>query len=175
MLDTPAQEEANKPISAGPLFDGAAYAIRLISGLSLLLLVLLICVEIISRFFFNYSLRVVEELAGYLVVCLTLMGASLSLRQNQLFQVEFIFNQWPELWKRYLNLFYLMLSLSVCGVLIFYTSHLVLSSFGRGNVAPTFLMTPLWIPQVLIPLGLSCIAIFIVEKIILLLCNRGRK
>lgn len=174
MLDTPEQEQVNEPLSAGLLFDVAAYSIRFISGLALLLLVLLICSEIVSRFFFNYSLRVVEELAGYLVVCLTLMGASLSLRRNQLFQVGFIVNQLPVVWRRYLNLFYLVLSLSVSCVLIWYTSHLVISSFGRGNVAPTFLMTPLWIPQLLIPLGLCCIAFFIVEKIIVLLCDRER-
>lgn len=65
------------------------------------------------------------------------------------------------------------LSLAVCGVLIWYTLQLVLSSWSRGNVAPTFLMTPLWMPQLLIPLGLTFTAIFIIERAIITLRHGG--
>lgn len=157
------------PASAGLVFDVLAAIVRGLTGLALVALVLLVCAEIVTRFFFNHSLMVVEELAGYLVVGLTLLGASLSLRSNSLFQVGFVLQSLPAAVQRLLNLVFMLLSLGVCGVLIWQTFRLVMSSYARGNVAPTTLMTPLWIPQLLVPLGLSMIAIFIVEKLIVTL------
>lgn len=157
------------PASAGPVFDVLAAMVRGLTGLALVLLVLLVCAEIVTRFFFNHSLMIVEELAGYLVVGLTLFGASLSLRNNSLFQVGFVLHALPSGAQRLLNLLFMLLSLGVCGVLIWQTCKLVMSSYARGNVAPTTLMTPLWIPQLLVPLGLLMIALFIVEKLIVTL------
>ncbi|MFC0338882.1 TRAP-type C4-dicarboxylate transport system, small permease component [Kushneria avicenniae] len=168
MSDTPSTRTSG-PASAGSLFDMIATGVRFVAGLALIVLVLLVSAEIVSRFFFNHSLRVVEELAGYLVVGLTLFGASLAVRKNSLFQVGFIFDALPGAVKRVMGLVYLGLSLAICAVLIWYTLQLVLSSFSRGNVAPTFLMTPLWMPQLLMPLGLAFIAIFIIERMMLTL------
>ncbi|WAJ37810.1 TRAP transporter small permease [Pseudomonas sp. GOM7] len=160
---------AGQPISAGRVFDGVATMVRCITGLALVLLVLLVCAEIVARFFFNHSLKVVEELAGYLVVGLTLFGASLSLRSNSLFQVGFVLHALSAGLQRLFNLCFQLVSLGVCGVLIWQTFKLVMSSYARGNVAPTTLMTPLWLPQLLVPLGLLMIALFIVEHLIVTL------
>lgn len=156
--------QSSESVSAGSLFDTIALCVQCLAGAALVVLVVLVSAEIVSRFFFNYSLRMVEELAGYLVIGLTLFGTSLAMRRNGLFQVGFVFDALPTPVKRGLVLLYLVLSLAVCGVLIRYTFQLVLSSYERGNVAPTFLMTPLWIPQLLIPAGLVFIAIFILER-----------
>jgi TRAP-type C4-dicarboxylate transport system permease small subunit len=161
--------QAGQPVSAGRLFDGVAALVRFTTGLALVSLVLLVCAEIVARSFFSYSLKVMEELAGYLVVGLTLFGASLSLRSNSLFQVGFVLHALPAALQRVLNLLFQLISLGVCAVLIWQTGKLVLSSYARGNVAPTTLMTPLWIPQLLVPLGLLMIAIFIIEQLIVTL------
>ena len=168
-MNTVDTHPSGPPPSAGRLFDVLATIVRGLTGLALVALVLLVCAEIVTRFFFNHSLMVVEELAGYLVVGLTLFGASLSLRSNSLFQVGFVLQALPLGTQRLLNLLFMLLSLGVCGVLIWQTFKLVMSSYGRGNVAPTSLMTPLWIPQLLVPLGLLMIGLFIVEKLIVTL------
>lgn len=161
------------PASAGSVFDIVASLVRAIAGVALVALVALVAAEIVSRFFFSYSLRIVEELAGYLVVGLTLFGASLAVRKNSLFQVGFLFDALPRALRHGLNLFYLVLSFAVCSVLIWYTAQLVMSSYQRGNVAPTFLMTPLWIPQLVMPVGLLFVAVFIVERGLVALRNGG--
>ncbi|MGG2400161.1 TRAP transporter small permease [Pseudomonas sp. SH1-B] len=160
---------AGQPVSAGRVFDGVAALVRWATGLALIALVVMVCAEIVSRSFFSHSLKVVEELAGYLVVGLTLFGASLSLRSNSLFQVGFVLHALPAGLQRAFNVLFQLISLGVCGVLIWQTAKLVMSSYARGNVAPTTLMTPLWIPQLLVPLGLSMIAIFIIEHLIVTL------
>lgn len=159
--------------SSGSIFDTIALCVRFLSGLILVLLVALISAEIISRFFFNYSLKIVDEIAGYLVVALTLFGASLALRDKRLFQVSFLLNKLPSAAQRYLNYVYLIISLGVCSILIWNTLRLVLSSFSWGNFAPTNLMTPLWIPQLVLPIGSCFIAIFLIEHAILALRTGG--
>ena len=47
------------------------------------------------------------------------------------------------------------------------TKDLMLSSFSRGKFAPTVLRTPLWIPQIILPLGFSVLAFFLVEQLML--------
>ncbi|BBI64877.1 hypothetical protein HSBAA_61830 [Vreelandella sulfidaeris] len=50
-----------------------------------------------------------------------------------------------------------------------------MSSFARGNVAPTALMTPLWIPQMLLPVGLSVMTLFLLERALLQLGIGGQR
>jgi len=40
-----------------------------------------------------------------------------------------------------------------------------LSSYERGKIATTVLMTPLWIPQITLPIGFAVLAMFVIEKL----------
>jgi TRAP-type C4-dicarboxylate transport system permease small subunit len=46
-----------------------------------------------------------------------------------------------------------VLSLAFCLLLVWQLSRFVLQTWRAGDVAPTLLATPLWIPQSLMPLG----------------------
>ncbi len=162
------------PASAGPAFDLIATVVRVVAGLGLIFLTILVVAEVASRLFINASLNVVEELAGYLVVALTFLGASLALRDGAMFRVGFLFEKLPSSVQRWLALVYSILALSVCGVLIWQTCRLVASSYSRGNVAPTVMMTPLWIPQMLLPFGLLMIAVFLFERALIQLGVGGK-
>lgn len=161
--------------SAGPFFDALAAVVRLLAGLGLIMLTALVVAEIGTRLIFNSSLLVVEELAGYLVIATTLFGASLAIRNDALFQVGFLYSVLPLKVKQVLGLVYIALAIGICGVLIWHSFLLVMSSFSRGNVAPTALMTPLWIPQMLLPVGLSMMTLFLFERALLQLGIGGQR
>jgi TRAP-type C4-dicarboxylate transport system permease small subunit len=163
------------PASAGPVFDVIAAIVRLLAGSGLVTLTTLIVAEIGSRLFFNSSLQVAEELSGYLVIATTMFGASLAIRNDALFQVGFIYGALPPKVKQVLGLVYIALAIGICSVLIWHSFLLVMSSFSRGNVAPTALMTPLWIPQMLLPVGLSVMTLFLFERALLQLGIRGKR
>lgn len=148
------------------LFDAIAVFIRIVAGTILVFLTLLVALEVVSRSFFNVSFHMVEEVTGYLVVALTLLGAGLSLRDGTMFRVEFLFDKLPQSIKSGLFVAFSLLGVGMCGVLIWQTCRLVASSYARGNVAPTVLMTPLWIPQMLLPFGLAVIAVFLIEHLL---------
>jgi len=157
-------ERETGPASAGPLFDAAARATRVLTGAVLVALVTLVCGEAFLRSVFNYSLGFAEELAGYCVVLLTFFGAALALRSGALFQVHFVFDSIPAGARRLAIRFFAVAAFGICAVLVWKTGDLALSSLGRGKFAPTVLRTPLWIPQRLRPLGLGLIGFFLVEK-----------
>lgn len=159
------------PASAGPLFDLAARVTGGLTGLVLVALVTLVCLEAFLRGAMNYSLGFAEELTGYGVVFMTFFGAALSLRGGAMFQVHFLLDRWPEGTRRWLIRVFVVLAIVICAVLAWKTKDLTLSSFSRGKFAPTVLRTPLWIPQVILPLGFTVLIFFLVEQFLLTFRN----
>lgn len=160
-------ETKKGPASAGPLFDVAAKATGVLTSAVLAALVILVCLEAFLRGAFNYSLGFAEELTGYGVVFLTFFGAALALRGSSMFQVHFLLDRWSEPTRRLLIRLFVVIAVLICLVLAWKTKDLTLSSFSRGKFAPTVLRTPLWIPQIVPPLGFSVLGFFLVEQFLL--------
>ena len=162
------QVPGNKgPVSAGPLFDAVARVTGAATGTVLVALVSLVCLEALLRGGFNYSLGFAEEMTGYGVVFMTFFGAALALRGHAMFQVHFLLDKWPQGTRRWLVRVFVLVALVICVILAWKTKDLTLSSFSRGKFAPTVLRTPLWIPQIMLPLGFSVLAFFLVEQLLL--------
>lgn len=164
------------PASAGPLFDFLAKVVTGLMALALVALVGLVSGEVLLRAISNKSFGFVEELTGYLVVALTLFGASLALRSNSLFRVDFIFAAFPEKLQRIFKYLFIASAFVICSVLAWKSYQLVGSSFTRGKFAPTVLRTPLWIPQLVMPLGFLTIALFLIEQFLISIrISRGER
>lgn len=157
----------NRPASAGLFFDLTSKVVGFLMSIALLALVALVCTEVGLRGVFGISLGFAEEVTGYLVVALTLFGASLAVRKNSLFRVEFLYLMLGSKTRRLVNLLFIVLAIVICGVLAWKAYGLVESSFNRGKFAPTVLKTPLWIPQMLMPLGFAAIVTFLIEQLLL--------
>lgn len=160
-------EQAQGTASAGPFFDGLARLTNWVSNTCLIGLVLLVCCEAFLRSAINYSLGFAEEVTAYLVVVLTLSGAALAVRHHALFRVEFLFQRLSHKAQTALTWAFGVLALLVCCVLAWKTMDLMLSSLSRGKFAPTVLKTPLWIPQLLMPVGFVLIMAFVIERMLL--------
>ena len=160
-------ERNSGPASAGPVFDAAALVTRVLSGAVLAALVGLVCLEAVLRGAFNYSLGFAEELTGYCVVLLPFLGAALALRAGSLFQVHFLFDKYSPAVRTWVQRVFVIVALIVCVILAWKAKDLTLSSFSRNRFAATVLRTPLWIPQMIPPLGFTVICIFLIEQFLL--------
>lgn len=154
---------------AAPLFNLLDRVVGVLTCVMLIALVLLVALEVLLRSVFGYSLGFVEEVTGYLVVALTLFGAAKAVRGNSLFQVQVVFDALPLSVKRVLGILFSLIAIAICVVLAWKTLDLVGSSFSRGKFAPTVLRTPLWIPQMLLPIGFVVIGLFLLEHLLILL------
>lgn len=135
---------------------GADLLIRLGLNLSVLIVVAmmaLIAADVFSRSVLGVSLLIADEVSGYLLVALSFFGVAYSLRTGALLRVEFILFSLPPRLKAALGVLYDTLSLGVMLILTYYLYRVTLSSFDREMVTPTLLQTPVWIPQLAMPLG----------------------
>lgn len=162
-----ANEQEQGPVSASPFFEVLATGTRWVTNVCLVSLVVLVCTEAFLRSTLNYSLGFAEEVTSYLVVVLTLTGAALAVRYQALFQVEFLYQRFATTTRLLLTWLFGLLALIVCLVLAWKTMDLTLSSLSRGKFAPTVLRTPLWIPQLMMPIGFVVIMLFVIERITL--------
>ncbi|WP_108258328.1 TRAP transporter small permease [Mangrovicoccus ximenensis] len=165
--------DATGPASAGPFFDGLAKAVRVATGLVLVVLVILVGGEAALRGLFNHSLGYVEEVTGYLVVALTFFGAALALRSEALFRVDFLYNTLPEGARKWALRGFALLGLAICAILVWKTWGTMASSLDRGKVSSSVLRTPVWIPQLLMPAGFAVLGLFLVEKLIVSFRKNG--
>lgn len=149
-----------------PIFRAFAAIVQGLAGLALAALLVLVLAEVVLRSFFGASLDFVEEVVGYLVVTITFLGAALALRAGALFQVGFVIDLLPVRIRRALGAMYLALAFLVTLVLVWEMTQLVISSASRGKFSPSSLMTPVWIPQLALPLGMIIMAIFLIEQAI---------
>lgn len=125
----------------------------------------LITLDVGLRNILNISLQSADELSGYLLVALSFFGVGYSLRTGALLRVEFILFSLPPRLKAALGVLYDVLSLGVMLILTYYLYRVTLSSYNRGMVAPTLLETPIWIPQVAMPVGSLILVVALILEI----------
>ena len=149
----------------GLFFDHLYKAVDLVARIALVSLVLLILSEVFLRAIFQSSLGFAEEVSAYIVVVLTVFGGALSFRKGNLFRVHLVIDVIsPDAGRRLERLIYVA-ALVVCLTLAWKMAGFTLSSYERGKIATTVLMTPLWIPQITLPIGFAVLAMFVIEKL----------
>ena len=136
-----------------------------LSELVMLAMVALITTEIVSRTFFDFSLEISDEVSGYLLVAITFLGVSASMRSGVMFRVEFVINLLPPIGKTTAMLVLYLLSLGFAAVLDYQLIRLVISSYERAVVANTLLATPQYLPQLIMPIGMTLLVIELVIQV----------
>lgn len=141
-------------------FSGAVCALALVA------MAVGITVEIVSRNFFHYSFRSVEELSGYLIVAITFLGLAVAVYEESLFRVEFLLERFPPRLRKALELIFLIVFAVFLLIIDYQSAELVIGSYQSGYVSSTLLAVPLYLPQALIPLGLSATVLVVIARFI---------
>ena len=127
---------------------------------------LLITAEVISREIFGHSLQVTHEIAGYLLVAVAFLSIGISLNDKALFRVEFLFGRLPRRGQVILQLIFDLLALGFSLLLEYQLIQLVASSYSRGFKEATILATPLYLPQLVMPLGVGLMIVVLSAQIL---------
>jgi|GEM_PF-1214954 TRAP-type C4-dicarboxylate transport system permease small subunit len=136
------------------------------SEIVLVVLTVLIAAEVVCRSFFGFSLLIVEEIAGYLLLTLVFLGMGIATYENALFRVEFIINALPENIAEFLLIIYRLLCLAFTLILFQQMCLLVIDSYKKGVSAATILATPLFIPQLALVIGAATLSLILVAQIV---------
>lgn len=145
--------------------DGLIGVGRIGAELSLVAMMVLITLEVICRSFFGFSLTIVDETGGYLVVALLFLGAAYSLREQALLRVEFLINALPVRVRPVVDLLFDVAALGFSLIILYQLARLTVSSWERGMVAPTLMETPIHLPQIVMPVGALLLVLGLLAEI----------
>ena len=135
-----------------------------LAGFGIFVMALLITTEIVGRHLFGFSILVVDEWSGYLLVMVTFLGLAYTMKTNGFLQIEFLLNRLRPKQRRIFHIFLISVaffySILIDHKLITYTW----SSYATGLVSVSISQTPLFIPQLFMPLGMTLLALELLRQ-----------
>jgi len=127
--------------------------------IAILVMGAVVILEIVTRNLFGFSFEMSEELGGYIIVGITFASLPVCQVYRSYHHVQFLQSRLSPPLQALSHLLFDLLSLLFCGVLLWQLTRFVATTYRSGDVAPTLLATPLWIPQALMPLGTLAAAV----------------
>jgi len=141
-------------------FDRRFAAInRTLVGILMIPMFLIVFTNVVARYGFGFSLSWGEEVARFLMVWVTFLGAGLALREGRLVAIELLQDRLGAPARRALRIALGGLILAFLGLLIVYGSQFVVFGWSKVTIATQI---PRGIPYLAIPIGAAMFALHLV-------------
>jgi len=150
--------------TADNLMEGLSKAGRTVSSFFLLLMVLLINIEVIGRYFMGFSTLISDEYSAYFFVGCTFLGFTYSFRQGHFLRVGILADRLSSAAQSILHIAASLLGFALSVVVTYEVFMLTLVSIRFDSVSIQPSATPLWIPQVLMPLGMGAMSLLFLNE-----------
>jgi TRAP-type C4-dicarboxylate transport system permease small subunit len=125
----------------------------------------MIATEVVARAF-GLSLQVADEYSGYMVVAVFFFGVAFSLREKALLRVEFIFNRLTDRQQLLATLVFDVVALVFSAIVTWQVARYVFQTWRQGVFAATPALTPLFVPQLVMPLGMALMCVALLAEIL---------
>ena len=160
LLDEPGHRIETIITGPGPIefFSEAA------SSLALVVMIVLIGAEALIRNLFGGSLQITDEIGGYLLVAVTFLSMSVSEAHGAFHRVELVQARMSQRGRIWLQIVFDGCSLVASLLVTWQLGRLALNSWNSGDVAPTPLQTPLWMPQAVMGIGMAFLCYALVRS-----------
>ena len=132
-------------------------ACKLACAAALIVMLVVIGVDIVTRSLFNFSFEISDELGGYMLVVISFVSLPVCQISDSFHHVELVQSRLSPFGRAVSHVIFDLLSLTFCVLLLWQLTRFELSSFRFGDRAPTYLATPLWIPQIAMMLGAAAL------------------
>jgi TRAP-type C4-dicarboxylate transport system permease small subunit len=146
-------ERRARALPEGPV----EWTCKLASEVALLVMLMLVAVDIATRYLFNFSFEISDEIGGYMLVAIAFLSLSPCQINRSFHEVEFVQARLSPRARSLSRLIFGFLSLAASALLAWQFVRLEMSSWRFGDVAPSYLATPLWLPR--LPMALGMIAL----------------
>ena len=151
------QAEGNDPavLPLGPI-EKICY---FLCALSLFAMVVIVAVEVVTRNLMGFSFEISDELGGYIIVLISFLSLSVCQVRQSYHHVEFLQARLGPRGRAISRVLFDAVCLALCLMLTWQLGRVAWNSYVAEDVAATQLMTPLWLPQALMPLGLGALCV----------------
>ena len=140
-------------------------ACKLACVAALIVMLVVIGVDIVTRSLFNFSFEISDELGGYMLVVISFVSLPVCQISDSFHHVELVQSRLSPFARAVSHVIFDLLSLAFCALLLWQLTRFELSSFRFGDRAPTYLATPLWIPQIAMMLGAAALCFSVVRTL----------
>ncbi|MCM3762069.1 TRAP transporter small permease [Alkalihalobacillus oceani] len=135
------------------------------SFFSLIFASLLIFVQVVLRYVFNYSLYWSEEVARYLIIWFIFIGSSIAVREKAHATVDLLLVYLPPRFKRILSILGSVIAI-IFFVLIFQSGIQTIENVMQFNNVTPALGIPMYMPYLAIPVGSTLMILRFIQLII---------
>lgn len=137
-----------------------------LTSAAIVVMLVVIVVDIFTRSILHFSFEISDEVASYALVAVTFLSLSVGQANHSFHRVEFIQARLPPRGQSISRIIFGLLSLCACTLLLWQFIRLGLSSHRSGVVAPTRLMTPLWLPQSIMVIGMAALLFSVARTLV---------
>jgi TRAP-type transport system small permease protein len=138
---------------------------RLACTAALIVMLVVIGTDILTRWLFNFSFEISDELGGYLLVVITFVSLPVCQINDSFHHVELVQSRLSPFGRAVSQVIFDVLSLGFCALLLWQLVRFETSSFRFADRAPTYLATPLWIPQSVMMIGAAALCFSMVRTL----------
>jgi TRAP-type C4-dicarboxylate transport system permease small subunit len=140
-------------------------ACKLACVAALIVMLVVIGVDILTRSLFNFSFEISDELGGYMLVVIAFVSLPVCQISGSFHHVELVQSRLSPFARAVSHVIFDLLSLTFCILLLWQLVRFEITSFRFGDHAPTYLATPLWIPQLAMMLGAVALCFSVVRTL----------
>jgi TRAP-type transport system small permease protein len=133
---------------------------------ALVVMLLVIGTDILTRSVFNFSFEISDELGGYMLVLIAFVSLPVCQINDSFHHVELVQSRLSPRGRAVSRIIFDILSLGFSALLLWQLVRFELSSYRFANRAPTYLGTPLWVPQLVMMLGAAALCFSVVRTLI---------
>jgi TRAP-type C4-dicarboxylate transport system permease small subunit len=131
------------------------------------IMLVVIGLDVFTRAVFNYSLEISDEMGGYMLVLITFVSMSVCQIDGAFHHVEFVQARLSPFGRTVSRLVFDLVSLAAGIILLWQMVRLEMLSWHSGDTAPTYLATPLWLPRMVMLIGILALCLSLVRTILL--------
>lgn len=150
--------------TADRMMDRLAQLGRTLSSALLILMVILINVEVLGRYFLKFSTLIADEYSAYFFVGCTFFGFSHSFRKGHFLRVSLLTAKLPSKAQAALHSCAAFLAFTLAIVVTYEVAMLTWVSIQFQSVSIQPSATPLWIPQVIMPVGMGALSLLFLNE-----------
>ena len=159
--------EAAKPASS-VLYYLIVYVSKLAAAVGagvVVLMMLIVSYSVVNRYILNTPITWTDELSGYLVVALVMLGAADALRRGDHISVDLITARLAKRGKQLVEIWSCVVVLVFSSVLLISSKKTIEYSVNFEIVSEGYLEVPMWIPQSFLILGGSLVFFVALAKL----------
>ena len=148
------------------IFSASKLAAAVGAGV-VVLMMLVVAYSVVNRYILNTPITWTDELSGYLVVALVMLGAADALRRGDHISVDLITSRLNKRGKRLVEIWSYIVVLIFSSVLLMSSKKTIDYSLNFEIVSEGYLEVPMWIPQSFLILGGSLVFLVALVKLII--------